>query len=261
MINIDLTNRLALVTGAAGGLGRQISIDLAECGADVILAVNNSISEAEKIAEEIKKMGRKAIVVGGNIACSKAVKKMVKEALDYFGRPVDILVNNAGYYKGYAPVIEVTDEMLDKTIDTNLKGAFYMCREIGKAMGSSGTKGCIINISSGSGHSGRINHAHYCASKGGLIMFTKAIALDLAPMGINVNSISVGFVDVGRFDEGDMLAVKRDILPRILLRKAGKPRDISRMVCYLASDCAEWITGSDFRIDGGESAGRVPYEY
>ncbi|MEA4963318.1 SDR family NAD(P)-dependent oxidoreductase [Lutispora sp.] len=261
MIKIDLTNKVALVTGAAGGLGKQICTDLAQCGADVVVAVNNSIAEAGKIAEDIKQMGRKAVVVHGNIACSKAVKRMVKEALDYFGRPVDILVNNAGYYKEYGNITEVTDEIIDRTIDTNLKGAFYMCREVGKAMASSGIKGRIINISSGAGHSGRTNHAHYCASKGGLLMLTKAAALDLAPMGINVNSVSVGFVDVGRFDEGDLLAVKRDILPRILLRKPGKPSDISNMVCYLASDCAEWITGSDFRIDGGEAAGRVPYEY
>ena len=261
MIKIDLTDKLALVTGAAGGLGKQICMDLAGCGADVILAVNNSVAEAEKIAMDIRKMGREAFVVSGNVACSKEVKEMVQKAYEHFKRPIDILVNNAGHYREYGHITEVPDEIIDRTIDTNLKGAFYMSREVGKIMVEHGTKGRIINISSGAGHSGRTNHAHYCASKGGLIMFTKAIALDLAPKGINVNSISVGFVDVGRFDEGDLLTVKKDILPRILLRKPGKPSDISSMVCYLSSEYAEWITGSDFRIDGGEAAGRVPYEY
>lgn len=258
MIKINLSNKLAFVTGAGGGLGKAISLDLAECGADVVLACRGSLLETQKTADEIISMGRKALVVQGDIAKSSDCKTMVEAAIKCFNKPIDILVNNAGYYQEFSSVIDITDDIIDKTIDTNLKGTIYMSREVGKAMVDSGINGRIINISSGAGHGGRKNHSHYCSSKAGVIMLTKAMAIEMAPKGVNINSISVGFVDVGRFDEGSMLTVKTDILPRILLRRPGKPADISRMVCFLASECGDWITGTDIRIDGGESAGRIP---
>ena len=121
--------------------------------------------------------------------------------------------------------------------------------------------GRVINITSGAAHSGRVNFCNYCASKAGVLNLTRAMALELAPKGINVNSVSVGYVEVGLWDNGaDRTSVRDGILPRILLRKPGQPQDISRMVCFLASECGDWITGSDFKIDGGESCGRVPFE-
>jgi len=133
-----------------------------------------------------------------------------------------------------------------------------MTREFGRWMVESKISGSVINIASGAARGGRWHHAHYCASKAGVVGATRAMAIDLAPAKINVNAIVVGFVDVGRFDEGTLAGVKRDILPRILLRHPGTPQDISAMVCYLASEYGRWITGTDYVIDGGESAGRVP---
>lgn len=259
MLSIDLSNKLALVTGGGGALGKQIALDLADCGCDVCLAANHSVERAQEIAREISnKFARKAHVVHGDVRFSGEVTRMVDETIAYFGGVPDILVNNAGYYHGYGKVFEVSDEVIDRTIDTNLKGYYYMIREVSSHLIKAGQKGKIVNIASGAGHSGRVGHAHYCASKAGVILLTQASALDLAPQGINVNSISVGFVDVGAFDEGEYLKVKADIIPRILLKKPGKPSDISAMVCYLSSSFADWISGTDIRIDGGESAGRVP---
>lgn len=259
MINLDLFGKIALVTGANGGLGSQICIDLAECGADLVIAVRNK-EKAFSLRDDIIRRGRKALIVEGDISKSKDVKAISNNVIEYYGRSVDILVNNAGHYNEYSPIVDISDEVLDRTIDTNLKGTFYMCREFGKGMMDFKINGRIINICSGAGHGGRKNHSHYSASKAGIRMMTKSIAIEMAPSGINVNSISVGFIDVGRFDDGDLLTVKKDILPRILLRRPGKPRDISGLICYLSSEFGDWITGTDFRIDGGESSGRVPYE-
>jgi NAD(P)-dependent dehydrogenase (short-subunit alcohol dehydrogenase family) len=119
-------------------------------------------------------------------------------------------------------------------------------------------KGRIIGIASGAGHSGRHGHSHYCASKAGLILFCKALAIELAPYGINVNTVSVGFVDVGEFESPELKPIKEDILQRILLRRPGKPEDVANLVNFLVSEHAGWITGADFVVDGGESAGRIP---
>lgn len=165
-----------------------------------------------------------------------------------------------GYFYDVVPLIDMTDAQVDKTIDINLKGTMYMSREVCRRMVDAGLPGRVVNITSGAAHSGRVNFSNYCASKAGVLGLTRAMALELAPKHINVNSVSVGYVEVGRWqgDEGKD-AVRANIIPRILLRKVGQPRDISRMVCFLASECGDWITGSDFKIDGGESCGRVPF--
>ncbi|MGB4137687.1 MAG: SDR family NAD(P)-dependent oxidoreductase [Microbacterium sp.] len=256
-ISIDLSDRTALVTGAAGGLGRAISLGLAAAGADVVLADIRTGAPLSGLRDEIAAMGRTARVADCDISDSGEVRGMFESLRADADRPPSILVNNAGYYRDYAPIHSVDDAMIDRTVDINLKGLLYMSREFSSWMRDIDGTGTIINISSGAAHGGRAGHAHYSASKAGVLAATRAMAIDLSPA-ITVNSISVGFVDVGMFDDESLIAVKRDILPRIPLG-AGRPEDISMLVCYLASPFARWMTATDIRVDGGESAGRIPF--
>jgi len=183
---------------------------------------------------------------------------MVEQVDSAFGGRFDILVINAGVSAHTTEVINMNDEEWSCILDTNLKGAFYVSRAFGKKMVDMGTGGRILGIASGAGHAGRPGSAHYCASKAGLRLFCKTFAIELAPYGITVNTISVGFVEVGKYDTPEKKPIKQDILRRILLRRAGRPEDIANMAAFLASEQASWITAADFRVDGGESAGRVP---
>jgi len=237
-MEVKLDGKLALVTGASRGIGRAIALRLGESGADVVVNYRTRRTEAEEVSEKIREMGRQSIAIQADVSNADQVDMMVREVVTTFTGGLDILVNNAGIT---APkeVIHMRDEDWDRTLNTNLKGAFYVSRAVATKMIEKGKGGRIIGIASGAGHSGRPGLAHYCASKAGLILFCKALAIELAPHGINVNSVSVGFVDV--------------------LRRPGKPEDIANVVAFLASEGASWITGTDFRVDGGESAGRVPY--
>lgn len=253
---IDLSERTAIVTGAAGGLGRAMALDLAHAGADLILLDRAPETALEDLVRQVTQLGRTGQVLRCDVADAEAVRQAVASLRQTSSRTPSILVNNAGHYSEYGSIDTLADDVIDRTIDINLKGMLYLSREFSAWMLASGSTGAIINISSGSAHGGRARHSHYSAAKGGVLAATRAMAIDLSPH-ITVNSISVGFVDVGRFDDGALAAVKRDILPRIPLG-AGHPSDISSLVCYLASPLARWMTGSDIRIDGGESAGRIP---
>jgi NAD(P)-dependent dehydrogenase (short-subunit alcohol dehydrogenase family) len=259
VITLDLTGRIAMVTGATGGLGRRISADLAACGADVVLVARREGGELDDLAAELhERTGRAVHPRACDVSDSDAVRTLAAQLKAELPGPVDIIVNNAGVYADYANIVDVSDDVIDRTIDTNLKGTLYVMREFGRWLMDDDMPGAIVNIGSGAGRSGRRHHAHYCASKAGILGATRAAAIDLAACHITVNTITVGFVDVGRFDDGALARVKQDILPRILLKRAGDPGDISAMVCYLASEHANWITGTDIVIDGGESAGRIP---
>ncbi len=260
MISMDLSGKIAIVTGAGGGIGSATCLDLAGLGADIVMTCRSSHKACEEIGKEIAAMGRKFCIVSGDISKSADCVRMVEEGSAFFGRPIQILVNNAGYFYDVSPLIDMTDEQIDNTIDINLKGTMMMSREVCSRLVKAGLPGRVINISSGAAHSGRMNFSNYCASKAGVVGFTRALALELAQHHINANSISVGYVEVGRWDDGEEAkAIRDNIIPRILLRKVGHPRDISRMICFLASECGDWITGVDYKIDGGESCGRIPF--
>ncbi len=258
-MEIKFDGKASLVTGASRGIGRVIALRLAKSGADVAVNYNTSREKAEEICADIRKMGRQSIVVQADVASSEQVNKMVEKTVQAFDGRLDILVCNAGI-NVRKEFVKFTDEEWNRVIDTNLKGAFNTARAAAKKMIDRGAGGRIIGIASGAGHSGRPGQPAYCASKAGIILLCKVMALDLAPYGINVNSISVGFVEVGKLDTPELRPIKESILPRILLRRAGRPEDIANMAAFLASEQASWITGADFRVDGGESAGRVPWQ-
>lgn len=256
-MEIKLDGKAALVTGSSKGIGRAIALRFAKSGADVAINYNTSGELAEAVCEEIRKMGRKSIAIKADVSDSNQVNQMFEMVAKYFDGRLDIAVCNAGT-NIYKEFINFTDEERDLILDTNLKGAFNTARAAARKMIDRGVGGRIIGISSGAGHDGRSGQAAYCASKAGVRLLFKSIAIDLAPYNINVNSVSVGYVEVGKMNTPEKKLIKESILPRILLRRFGEPKDIANIVTYLVSDKANWITGADFRVDGGESAGRVP---
>jgi len=255
-MEIRLDGKVALVTGASRGIGRAIAIELGRSGAHVAVNYRQESNKAREVCEEIRRMGRKSMTVQADVTDLVQIDEMVEKVAHEFEQ-IDILIGNAGLYP-YTEALTMSGEEWDQVIGTNLKRAFHVSRAVARKMIERGRGGKIIGIASSAGHSGRQGQAHYCASKAGLILMCKSLAIEWAPYGIHVNTISVGFVDVGQFDRPEMKGMKEFILRRILLRRPGMPQDVANVAVFLASDQAGWITGSDFQVDGGESAGRVP---
>lgn len=242
-----LEGKVALVTGAGRGIGRQIALTLAECGADIILNYRGSKEAAEKTAEGITVLGREVLVYPCDVADSEAVKQMIENGTQKFGK-IDILVNNAGITRDNL-LMRMSEEEFDAVMDINLKGTFHCIRHIARQMIRQ-KSGRIISISSVSGVLGNAGQANYCASKAGIIGLTKSAAREFASRGITVNAVAPGFIDT------EMTAVlskgiQEDILSRIPMKQFGKVEDIAQTVAFLASDAARYITGQVISVDGG----------
>lgn len=250
----DLTGKKALVTGASRGIGRGIALVLATQGADVAVNYHSNLKEAEKVVEEIKRMGQDAFPVQGDVSNSKQVKKMfevIKQKWDH----LNILVNNAGVVQ-FTPFKELTEEEWDQIIDVNLKGQFLCSQQAAKLMEKGDRIINIASIASGGVGVGFANISHYTASKGGVVALTENMALDLAGNGINVNAIAPGVIETDMTKE--MLAgekAKATLLARIPKGRVGKPEDIGAAAAFLASDEADYITGTVLYVDGGWLAG------
>ncbi len=233
-----LEGKVALVTGAGRGIGREIALTLAEYGADVIVNYNGSKEKAEEVVAEIAGMGRKAVAVQCSVADFEACGQMITDMLAAFGH-IDILVNNAGITKDNL-MIKMTEADFDAVIDTNLKGTFNTIKHMYRPMIKQ-RAGRIINLSSVTGVLGNAGQANYAASKAGVIGLTKSMARELASRNITVNAVAPGFID----------AAKEATLAQIPLKRVGTPRDIAETVAFLASDRAAYITGQVISVDGG----------
>lgn len=251
----DLTGQVAIVTGARRGMGRTHSLALAKAGAKVAVS-DISQEDCQIIVEEIKKAGGKALAVKCDVSKKEEVDNLVKATVDKWGK-VDILVNNAGICQ-FKPFLELTEEEWDRTLDINLKGYFLCAQAAAKEMAKQ-KSGVIINIASvamGQQGIGFSNIAHYCASKGGIVAMTEALALELAPFNIRVNAVAPGMIETPMID-----TVKSDpktleaLMARVPLRRIGKPEEVSNLVLFLASDDSSYMTGSTVVIDGGWLAG------
>ena len=234
-----LEGKIALVTGASRGIGRQIALTLGAKGASVIVNYNGSAAKAEEVVEEIEKAGGKAEAIQCNVSDFAACKAMMEDIVSRYGR-LDILVNNAGITRDNL-IMKMSEEDFDAVIQTNLKGVFNCIKQ---------RSGRIINISSVSGVLGNAGQANYCAAKAGVIGLTKCMAREMASRGITVNAIAPGFI---RTDMTDVLKdnVKEAISATIPMRTFGEPEDVANAAAFLASDEARYITGQVLSVDGG----------
>jgi len=242
-----LSGKIALVTGASRGIGRQIALTLAGYGATVIVNYNGSKEKAEEVVAEIEAAGGSAEALQCSVADFAACGEMITAVLAKYGR-IDILVNNAGITKDNL-VMKMTEEDFDAVIDTNLKGTFNTIKHMYRAFLKQ-RSGSIINMTSVSGVLGNAGQANYSASKAGVIGLTKAMARELASRNITVNAVAPGFIDT------DMTKAMTDTareatLGQIPLKRMGQPVDIAETVAFLASDKASYITGQIISVDGG----------
>jgi len=249
-----LNGKKALVTGGSRGIGRGIVLALATQGADVAVNYHSHKEEAEEVAAEVKKMGREALVIQADVSQSSQVKDMFEEVKKRWGK-LDILVNNAGILK-FAPFEQITEDDWDKVLDVNLKGQFLCAQEAIKLMGKGSRIINIASIASGGVGVGFASLAHYTASKGGIIALTENMAVDLGAKGINVNAVAPGVIESDMTKE--MLADEKQaqgLMARIPRKRVGKPEDIGAAAAFLASDEADYITGTVLYVDGGWLAG------
>ena len=242
-----LKGKVALVTGAGRGIGREIAVTLAKEGAFVIVNFNGSKERAQETVEEIKKAGGEAVSYGCNVADFTACGEMITTLVKEYGH-IDILVNNAGITKDNL-LMKMSEDDFDSVIDVNLKGCFNTMRHLSRQMLKQ-KGGKIINISSVTGVMGNPGQANYCASKAGIIGLTKSAARELGSRQITVNAVAPGFTETEMTkDLSD--AIRENMKAQILLKRTGTAKEVADVVAFLASEAANYITGQVISVDGG----------
>jgi len=245
-----IKGKVAIVTGAGKGIGREIALQFAENGAKVVVLGANQSSDVADVAKELVALGAEAISFKCDIADKAEVEQVVQEVLEKFGA-IHILVNNAGVYP-FAPLTMMPDEMWDKTMKVNLYGLFNMCKAVLPAMMEQ-KYGKIVNISSTSAMSGSPAMVAYSASKAGIVGFTRTLAVEVAPAGINVNAIAPGPTDstpgagIAAFGQERFDQIKNSVP----LRRWAENSDQANVVVFLSSDESSYITGQTIIVDGG----------
>jgi 3-oxoacyl-[acyl-carrier protein] reductase len=244
---MKLEGKVALVTGASRGIGREIALELARLGANVAVNYSGSEAKANEVVDLIKEMGRDAFSVQCDVSKSEAVTSMVKETIERFGK-LDILVNNAGITRDNL-LMRMKDDEWDDVININLKGVFLTTKAVTRQMMKQ-RSGRIINIASIVGVSGNPGQANYVAAKAGVIGLTKTTAKELASRNITVNAIAPGFITT---DMTDKLTeeVKAEMLKVIPLARFGEAKNIATVVAFLASEDSAYMTGQTLHVDGG----------
>lgn len=254
----DLKGKVAVITGAARGMGKAHALKLAGAGAKVVVS-DLSVQDCQKVVDEIKKMRGEAIAVKCDMANNAEINNLISEALKKFGK-IDIFVNNAGIFP-FKPFLEMQEADFKKVIDINLKGYFFASQAAAKEMqknqpNEKGLRGSIVNIASVAAIIGFAGLSHYCASKGGVVAMSKAIALELAPMGIRINTIDPGAIDTPGIHATPLTKEQMDaMLALIPMKRQGAAEEIANAVLFLASDESSYMTGSAMVVDGGWVAG------
>jgi len=245
-----LEGKHAIITGGSQGIGTAASLELAREGANVCLTYRRHKDEARAVADQIEKMGRKAICVACDIAVFSEAEAAVKAAVDAFGR-IDILVNNAGMnWDGVC--WKMSEEQWDRVIAVNLKGYFNFTRQVAPLL--KGQKyGKIINVTSINGMRGKFGQTNYSASKAGIIGYTKAVAKELGAFGVNVNAVAPGLIETAMLKDSEARDKIIDLaMGEMALKRIGQPEDLASVIAFLASDRARHITGEVIKVDGGQ---------
>jgi 3-oxoacyl-[acyl-carrier protein] reductase len=245
---ISLANKVVVITGGSRGIGRAAAVLMARAGADIVFDYRRNQESADEVLAEVRKLGRKAVAVKGNIAEDAHCKALVNRAVQEFGK-LDVLVNNAGIWT-YAPIDEMKEDVWRETIEVNLSGLVYCTRYAVQQMKKQG-HGRIVNISSTAGQRGEALHSHYAATKGAVISLTKSWASELAP-DILVNCVAPGWVNTDMSAES--LADRTEyqkIVSVIPMRRVGTAEEIAGSILFLASDLAGFITGEILNVNGG----------
>lgn len=242
----DLKGKVAIVTGGSRGIGRHIALQLAARGADVAINYRSRQSDADGTLKEIEANGVKSLAIQADLSDMSAARSLIQQVKEKWGR-IDILVNNAGITRDKS-MKKLTDEDWNEVLDTNLGSVYATCSEVLKTMLDQ-KFGRIINITSFVGQAGNFGQANYAASKGGIIAFSKTLALETAKSNITVNSIAPGFT------ETEMLAqvpenIREQIIARIPMARFGQPEEIARAVVFLAAE-GDYITGQQINVNGG----------
>ena len=245
-----LENKVAVVTGSSSGIGEAIALAFAANGAAVVINYSRHEDAAQKVLDKVEGAGGKGLVVGADVSDPKEVEAMVQQATHAFGR-LDIMVNNAGMERKM-PFLETPFEVWQETIAVNLTGAWLGCQAAAKQMVAQGDTGRIINVSSVHEDLAMPTNAPYCATKGGVRMLMRTLAVELAPHNITVNNIAPGAIetpmDAPLEENPDEM---KTLLSEIPLGRMGKPEEVANLALFLASDDSSYVTGSTLFVDGG----------
>ena len=243
---MKLKGRVALITGAAQGIGKSVALLLAQNGADIVVSDIN-LEKAEETAKEIESIGSKAIAIKVDVANLKDVERMVESILEKFGK-IDILVNNAGITRDKL-ILRMTEEDWDAVLNVNLKGTFNCTKAVVRHMAKQ-RSGKIVSIASVVGEMGNAGQVNYSASKAGVIGLTKTIAREFAQRRINVNAIAPGYIETP-MTEVLPEKVKEELKRLIPMERLGKPEDVAEAVLFLVSEDSNYITGQVLNVNGG----------
>jgi glucose 1-dehydrogenase len=250
MSSSRLLGRKALITGSSKGIGRGIALRLAQEGADVVINYNSDPKGAEDALAEVQATGRRGVMIQGNTGSVEAVRALVEQSAEALGG-LDVLVNNAGI-ESHAQFWDVTEQDYDRVLNVNLKGVFFGTQAFVQHCRTAGHGGKVINISSVHEDLAFPNFAAYCASKGGLRMLARTLAIELGPLGITINNIAPGAIETPINAKLLNDPVKLGALTRqIPLGRLGKPADVAGLAVFLASSDSDYVTGSTYFVDGG----------
>jgi 3-oxoacyl-[acyl-carrier protein] reductase len=247
---IDLTRKVAIITGASSGIGHATALAFAECGAAVTINYHRNEIGAELLRKQITANGGRAITAQADVTRAADVDVLVRRTTEEFGA-VDILVNNAGSLIERLRILDITEERWDQVIDLNLKSAFLCSKAVAASMMERKT-GTIINLSSIAGRNGgALGSIHYATAKGGLITFTKGLAKELAPFGVRVNAVSPGVIDTPYHEQFSTAEMMKGYVNAIPLGRVGKAEEVAKVIAFLASDAASYLAGETIEVNGG----------
>ena len=247
---LDLAGKVALVTGASSGIGRATAIALAQAGATVAINYHRNEAGADETRSRVAEAGARACIIQADVSRSSDARALVSRAAEELG-PVDILVNNAGSLVERLKILELTEERWDEVINLNLKSAFLCSQAVASSMMERRT-GAIVNVSSIAGRNGgALGSIHYSTAKGGLITMTKGFAKELAPYGVRVNAVSPGVIDTPYHEQFSTPEAMRAYVGGIPLGRVGVPEEVARVILFLASDAASYLSGETIEVNGG----------